>query len=184
MRLSLRFILPLLLVLGVVAYSVVPLVDSLTLKWFTRDLESRSKLLASTMEVPLADLVVSRSRTKIFAYFHKVIQDERLYALGFCDTQQRLLYQTLTYPDQLSCESLAHLAPGSSEVVDFAQGPLHVVVATIQSGGKAQGRLMLVHDMSFVHQRSTDKNRVPAGLPFTSLSTQRNTSLKPLWRAS
>ena len=38
MRLSLRFILPLLLVLGVVAYSVVPLVDSLTLKWFTRDL--------------------------------------------------------------------------------------------------------------------------------------------------
>ena len=90
MRLSLRFILPLLLVLGVVAYSVVPLVDSLTLKWFTRDLESRSKLLASTMEVPLADLVVSRSRTKIFAYFHKVIQDERLYALGFCDTQQRL----------------------------------------------------------------------------------------------
>ncbi len=156
MRLSLRFILPLLLVLGVVAYSVVPLVDSLTLKWFTRDLESRSKLLASTMEVPLADLVVSRSRTKIFAYFHKVIQDERLYALGFCDTQQRLLYQTLTYPDQLSCESLAHLAPGSSEVVEFAQGPLHVVVATIQSGGKVQGRLMLVHDMSFVHQRSTD----------------------------
>ena len=146
MRLSLRFILPLLLVLGVVAYSVVPLVDSLTLKWFTRDLESRSKLLASTMEVPLADLVVSRSRTKIFAYFHKVIQDERLYALGFCDMQQRLLYQTLTYPDQLSCESLAHLAPGSSEVVEFAQGPLHVVVATIQSAGKAQGRLMLVHD--------------------------------------
>ncbi|MCC2642664.1 MAG: otsA1 [Nitrospira sp.] len=156
MRLSLRFILPLLLVLGVVAYSVVPLVDSLTLKWFTRDLESRSKLLASTMEVPLSDLVASRSRTKIFAYFHKVIQDERLYALGFCDAQQRLLYQTLTYPDRLSCESLAHLAPGSSEVVNFAQGPLHVVVATIQSGGKVHGRLMLVHDMSFVHQRSTD----------------------------
>jgi hypothetical protein len=43
MGISLRFILPLLLVLGVVAYSVVPLVDSLTLKWFTRDLESRSR---------------------------------------------------------------------------------------------------------------------------------------------
>ena len=139
MRLSLRFILPLLLVLGMVAYTVVPLVDSLTLKWFTRDLESRSKLLASTMEVPLSDLVATRSRAKIFAYFHKVIQDERLYALGFCDMQQRLLYQTLTYPDQLSCESLAHLTPGSSEVVEFAQGPLHVVVATIQSGGKSRG---------------------------------------------
>ena len=31
-----------------------------------------------------------------------------------------------------------------------------MVVATIQSDGKVQGRLMLVHDMSFVHQRSTD----------------------------
>ena len=83
MRLSLRFILPLLLVLGVVAYSVVPLVDSLTLKWFTRDLESRSKLLASTMEVPLADLVVSRSRTKIFAYFQSPNQSCYCACVGF-----------------------------------------------------------------------------------------------------
>jgi trehalose 6-phosphate synthase len=156
MRLSLRFILPLLLVLGAVAYGVVPLVDSLTLKWFTRDLESRSRLLASTMEAPLAELVASRSRTKIFAYFHKVIQDERLYALGFCDTQNRLLYQTLTYPDELSCESLSQLPAGTSQVVNLPQGPLHVVAATIQAAGKAHGRLMLVHDMSFVHQRSAD----------------------------
>ena len=69
MRLSLRFILPLLLVLGAVAYSVVPLVDSLTLKWFTRDLESRSKLLASTMEVPLSDLVADQVAHQDFRVF-------------------------------------------------------------------------------------------------------------------
>ena len=67
MRLSLRFILPLVLVLGVVAYSVVPLVDALTLKWFTRDLEIRSKLLASTMEVPLSDLVATKSTRQRFS---------------------------------------------------------------------------------------------------------------------
>ena len=122
MRLSLRFVLPLLIVLALVAYGVVPLVDALTLKWFTRDLESRSKLLASTMEVPLAELVATKAKAKIFTYFHKVIQDERLYALGFCDLQDRLLYQTLTFPDQLSCESLGHLSPGSSEVVKLPQG--------------------------------------------------------------
>ncbi len=112
MRLSLRFVLPLLIVLGLVAYAVIPLVDALTLKWFTRDLDSRSKLLASTMEVPLAELVAVKAKAKIFTYFHKVIQDERLYALGFCDLQDRLLYQTLTFPDQLSCESLGHLSAG------------------------------------------------------------------------
>jgi trehalose 6-phosphate synthase len=156
MRLSLRFVLPLLIVLALVAYGVVPLVDALTLKWFTRDLESRSKLLASTMEVPLAELVATKAKAKIFTYFHKVIQDERLYALGFCDLQDRLLYQTLTFPDQLSCESLGHLSPGSSEVVKLPQGPLHVMSSTIQFSGRPTGRLMLVHDMSFVHQRSTD----------------------------
>src|SRR5688500_7888341 len=151
MRLSLRFVLPLLMVLGLVAYAVIPLVDALTLKWFTRDLDSRSKLLASTMEVPLAELVAVKAKAKIFTYFHKVIQDERLYALGFCDLQDRLLYQTLTFPDQLSCESLGHLSPGSSEVVNFPQGPLHVMSSTIQFSGRPAGRLMLVHDMSFVH---------------------------------
>ena len=36
------------------------------------------------------------------------------------------------------------------------QGPLHVMSSTIQFSGRPTGRLMLVHDMSFVHQRSTD----------------------------
>ena len=62
MRLSLRFVLPLLVVLGLVAYAIVPLVDALTLKWFTRDLESRSRLMASTMEAPLAELMSYQSR--------------------------------------------------------------------------------------------------------------------------
>ncbi|HZC67591.1 MAG TPA: trehalose-6-phosphate synthase, partial [Nitrospirales bacterium] len=91
MRLSLRFILPLALVLALIAYAVVPLVDALTFKWFVRDLESRSKLVASTMEAPLAELVTSKSKAKILAYFRRIIQDERLYALGFCDLQNNLL---------------------------------------------------------------------------------------------
>ncbi len=44
MRFSLRFLLPLALVLAGLAYAVIPLVDMLTLKWFMRDLELRYKL--------------------------------------------------------------------------------------------------------------------------------------------
>ena len=50
MRLSLRFLLPLALVLAGLAYAVIPLVDTLTLKWFVRDLELRSQLIAGMME--------------------------------------------------------------------------------------------------------------------------------------
>lgn len=39
MRVSLRLVIPLLLALAAIAYAVLPLVDKLTLRWFTRDLE-------------------------------------------------------------------------------------------------------------------------------------------------
>ena len=50
MRLSLRFLLPLALVLAGLAYAVIPLVDTLTLKWFVRDLEIRSELIGRMVE--------------------------------------------------------------------------------------------------------------------------------------
>lgn len=156
MRLSLRFLLPLAVVLAGIAYAVIPLVDTLTLKWFVRDLDIRSKLTARTMEAPLAELVTSESKRKILSYFHRIIQDERLYALGFCDSQNSLLYKTQTYPDEISCEGAASLAPGSAEVFKLSHGLVHVAAASIEAEGRTVGRLMLVHDMSFVQRRSAD----------------------------
>ena len=48
MRLSLRFLVPLILALALLAYFVVPQVDALTLRWFVRDLDSRAQLAAAT----------------------------------------------------------------------------------------------------------------------------------------
>jgi trehalose-6-phosphate synthase len=159
MRLSLRFILPLVLVLAGIAYAVVPLVDALTLKWFVHDLEKRSKLIASTMEAPLADLVTTESKGKILRYFHRIIRDERLFAIGFCDLHNRLLYKTQTYPNEISCEGAASLRPDSSEVFKLSRGPVHVAAISVEAEGQPVGRLMLMHDMSFVQQRSTDTKR-------------------------
>ena len=116
LALSLRFVLPLVIVLAVIAYGVVPLVDSLQLKWFVRDLDMRSKLMVNTMEGPLADLLVSNSRGKILAYFTRIIQDERLYALGFCNLDHLLLYETQAYPQDVTCKDTLNLPSNSSAV--------------------------------------------------------------------
>src|SRR5678809_30058 len=97
MRLSLRFLFPLALVLAALAYAVIPLVDSLTLKWFVKDLEIRAELVGRMVEGPLGDLLVSESKTKLAAYFNRIIQDERLFAIGFCDRNNRLLYLSLIH---------------------------------------------------------------------------------------
>src|SRR5438093_12180169 len=122
MRLSLRFILPLTVVLALIAYAVVPLVDTLTFKWFVRDLDMRSKLIASTMEAPLAELVPTESRGKILAYFHRITRDERLFAIGFCELHGRLLYKTQTFPTEITCEGATSLKPDSSEVFKLSRG--------------------------------------------------------------
>ena len=156
MNLSLRFVLPLAFVLALIAYGVIPLVDSLTLKWFVRDLEIRANLMVSTMEGPLSELLASNSKDKIHAYFTRIMQDERLYALGFCDLNNHLLYKTQTYPDGVTCESTASLMPDSFTVLKLSRGPLHMVSASIESKGHSVGRLLLLHDMSFIQQRSSD----------------------------
>ncbi len=156
MRLALRFILPLLFVLGLIAYFVTPLVDSLTLQWFRRDLDIRSRLISNTIQDSVADLIRSDSKARINALFNHAIQDERLYALGYCDLNNQLKFKTETFPEELKCSTGSESASG---IVQFASGSLHVARFPMASNGLAIGDLVLVHDMSFVEKRSADTQR-------------------------
>jgi trehalose 6-phosphate synthase len=160
MRLSLRFILPLAITLAAIAYAVVPLVDRLTLQWFVRDLDIRTSLITRTIQEPLGDLVREGSRAKILRYFDRLIQDERLFAVGFCDPQRRLLYKTVTFPSSHTCTGRP---PNPMEVegrvVNLERGPVHVVDYDLEADGKSYGHLVLVHDMSFVQRRSDDTKK-------------------------
>lgn len=156
MRLSLRFMLPLALVLAGLAYAVIPLVDTLTVKWFVRDLEIRSQLIAGMMEGPLTDLVASDSKAKLNAYFQRVIRDERLFAIGFCNAENQLAYQTQTYPDSIPCSGTTAVKAGQTALFRLAQGTVHVSAVGVEADGRPLGRLMLVHDMSWIERRSSD----------------------------
>ncbi len=102
MRLSLRFIVPLMLALAAIAYAVVPLVDSLTLRWFVRDLEIRSNLIASTVQEPLEEMIRTGSRSRMLQFFTSISRDERLYAMGFCDSPASQPLATTTLPPEVS----------------------------------------------------------------------------------
>jgi trehalose 6-phosphate synthase len=156
MRLSLRFLLPLALVLAGLAYAVIPLVDTLTLKWFMRDLELRSQLIAGMMEGPLTELLASESKAKLSAYFQRITKDERLFAIGFCDQNNHLTYKTETYPDSIPCAGPTAVNAGQTALVQLKQGPVHVSAVGIEANDRSLGRLMLVHDMSWVERRSSD----------------------------
>ncbi len=106
MRLSLRFVIPLLLALGVFAYIAVPMTDALMLRWFVRDLDIRSNLIASTVEEPLSGLILTGSTPRLAGYFNRMLLDERLYAVGLCVDRQAEPIATGQFPPEIRCASL------------------------------------------------------------------------------
>src|SRR5262245_50726783 len=107
MRLTLRFLVPLLVALALFAYAAVPLVDTLTTRWFVRDLDTRSNLIANTVQEPLEQMIKSGANSRILAFFQRLTSDERLYAVGLCLSPTSMPIATAAFPNELRCASLA-----------------------------------------------------------------------------
>src|SRR5687768_13266496 len=179
MRLSLRFIIPLVLVLAALAYSVMPLVDKLTVRWFVRDLNLRANLVANTIDGPLQALVAAADTPAVRRFFSRITQDERMYAIGVCPGVSNEPIATETLPSEITCANLITYSDPGGTLISLARGSLLVSVHpltpitsppimvvdtlgdTIITAGinHPTGHLVLVHDMSFVQRRSQESKQ-------------------------
>jgi len=159
MKLSLRFVLPLMLVLAAIAYATAPLVDRLTLRWFVKDLDIRSALIANTIQEPLQELLAADRKTKAVEFFNRITRDERLYAIGYCASPAGTALASRSLPDEIHCHDLESWLGTGEHLVQIAKGPLHVAVKPMESEAAPAGRLVLVHDMSFIARRSEETKR-------------------------
>jgi trehalose 6-phosphate synthase len=160
MPISLRFVLPLALALAAIAYAVVPVVDRLTLQWFVRDLDARGALIAKTAQEPLVELMRDPrgAKQRVLRYFERILQGERIYALGFCDRTGKLLYATPAFPSAVRCNA-SDSADERNVVLRLSDGPLHASFNPIVNDSSLLGDLVIVHDMSFVERRSADTKK-------------------------
>jgi len=164
MRLSFRFVVPLAIALGVIAYNVVPLVDDLTLKWFVRDLDIRTKLIASAAQEPLVELLTDSTRDKVRlqrlqTLLNRMLQDERLFAIGYCDAAGTLVYQTLSFPREIGCRASGQAFEEAGHMVKQRAGALYVATSPVIVEEKRLGEMLIVHDMSFIERRSADTKK-------------------------
>src|ERR1041385_3153809 len=159
MRLSLRFLIPLLLALAGFAYLAVPVADGLTARWFMRDLEGRSALIASAVQEPLREMIATGNRSRMLQFFTQVTRDERFYAMGFCPSGEGPPLATPTLPPEIRCNELDKLSEKSGHLLKSADGPLLVSVQPIVTDSGAAGSLVLVHDMGFVERRREKPRR-------------------------
>ncbi|MBS1190067.1 MAG: Alpha,alpha-trehalose-phosphate synthase (UDP-forming) [Rhodocyclaceae bacterium] len=159
MPLALRFILPLLIVLAAFAYAVMPVVDKLTMRWFVRDLDVRATLIATTVQVPLEDELATRSAVRINDFLNRISRDERLFAVGYCPAPASRAVASRYFPAEIHCSDLSLWEGENGQLLDTPSGPLHVSVKPLITADAPDGRLVLVHDMSFFARRSEETRR-------------------------
>jgi trehalose-6-phosphate synthase len=202
LRLQLRFLLPLIATLAAAAYLAVPLLDQVTLRWFSRDLNSRGVLVANALSDSVSDAVQSNRLPRLRQLFDRAAQDERLFAIGLCSPEGQLLQATDRFPVGLTCAAALELVRQAEPRLGLAGGAVHVSVhdvigqrpappapaagvdadAVAIPGDAASapvvesaaapaplapervGRLVLVHDLSFIDRRSQDTRRYLIGL--------------------
>jgi hypothetical protein len=200
-RLQLRFLLPLVVTLIAAAYLAAPLMDQVTLRWFSRDLNSRGALVANALSDSLAEALISNKAPRLQPLFDRTSQDERLFAIGLCDPDGKLLQKTERFPRSLSCVDVMELAHRAEPTLALTGGQVLVGVHSVMghrpapprvtehplalevlpdealAGLEAQppaeviqltpvllGRLVLLHDLSFIDRRSQDTRRYLIGL--------------------
>jgi len=180
-RLQMRFLAPLFLTLVAAAYLAVPLMDQVTLRWFSRDLNIRGVLLANALSDSIAAALTEGRSARLQPLLQRTALDERLYAVALCSPQGERLQQTDRYPPGLDCTRALEVAREAEPRFELSGGPVHVGVHPVMgapaaanegdasAGGTSPeapllGRLVLLHDLSFIERRSQDTRRYLIGL--------------------
>ena len=128
-HLQLRFLVPLLITLVAVAYIAVPLMDQVTLRWFSRDLSSRGALVAKALSEPVAEAIASGRLNRLQPLFDRTSEGERLFGIGLCGPDGRLVQSTSRFPDrQLSCATALEVAATADSRLELPGGTVHVSV--------------------------------------------------------
>ena len=158
-RLQLRFLLPLVTTLVVAAYLALPLMDRLTWRWFSRDMNMRGALIANTLAGSIAELPRELRSERLGGLFERVIRDERLFATGLCSADGALLRHTANFPASLDCARARALAASPDPRLQLEGGPVHVGIHPIQATSERDDTLVVLHDVSYIEHRSQDTRR-------------------------
>ena len=176
MKLILKFVIPLIIVLGIIGAMMVPVLDLVTQRWLIKDLELRSQLVTNTLQESLQPLLLTKGRerkSKIQTLLDKVAQDERILAMGYCNADNVLEFKTVLFPADLTCQDIpadpqaAGDSPSPLMTRDLKGGRFNITAATlamplVEAEGASSpaaiklGRLIIVHDLSVAGRRVDD----------------------------
>jgi alpha,alpha-trehalose-phosphate synthase [UDP-forming] len=159
LRLQLRFLVPLLLTLGLAAYLALPLMDQLTLRWFSRDLNLRGELVSNALSETVIEATATSSTERLQTVLDRTAKDERIVGIALCSPSGELVRRTDAYPADLACRAMKSVSSATPPVLQIDGGPVHVGLHPVANEFGPVADLVLLHDLSFIERRSQDTRK-------------------------
>jgi len=153
MKFVLRFVVPAALILVLLMTAVAPLIERFTQRWFEGDLRIRSQLIANALRDDVEEYIQSPRQDKLERSFLRITRDERLDAIGLCNSRNQLIAASNLFPSKAGCEP-AHLTDSTGKVLLLEGKEYYIFNAAVSVSGGEHYRLVLIHDFGFVIQRS------------------------------
>lgn len=140
---SVRFLMLLLLGLGLLSLVATLAVQNTLRRWFAKDLGLRAQLAYSGARASLLDRW-SRPE-ELRAVLTDLCRDERILAAAACDPSGAFVAQTAAYPPALGCTVTESAVQKSST---------HVSRFALRAADRELGTILLLHDLSFMERRT------------------------------
>ncbi len=148
-----RFAIPTFVAIAAAAWIAAPHVESILTEWFGTDIALRARLVMSSIEDPLAELVEKHSPTRLKQFLSKVTADERLLGVLVCRPDGKPIFATEAVPAQVSCALAVGDQGPANQIIHTPKGSVHVARFDSATSGGPPFRTLIVHDLSFVDRR-------------------------------
>jgi trehalose 6-phosphate synthase len=161
---AVRFLLALILGLGLLTWGATVLVQRTTRNWFERDIALRARLATASARETLASRWSADRSRELRNALVDFTHDERIMGAAACSPDFKLLAATPDFPEQFRCPRLeSRIPPVPEETTESGSiwesteelpgGNVHVSAFPMSAGDRHLGVLVLVHDLSFVERR-------------------------------
>ncbi|MES1196445.1 MAG: trehalose-6-phosphate synthase, partial [Steroidobacter sp.] len=160
-----RYGIPSLLAIILIAYLGVPFVNHLVTGGFREDVELRASLIANASEERLGALVEKNNIASLKEYLSRLTADERLLAVLLCHEDGTLIYKTDLTPAAVNCKLSPPQKNRNNWVMQLSSGSVEVSQFNLNTTSALPFTLLLIHDLSYLdHRQSTARNYVFAAV--------------------
>ena len=147
---NVRFLLPLVVFLILVALFCVTALDRYTTAWFRKDIDIRAKLISNTMHTFFTNALNKNDDiVTVEKVLNRVTKDERLYAVILCNASGERKFESSEAPKQITCQPLSETKEAEILTVKYNDSNLRIFREPLELGSA-----IIVHDMKFASERT------------------------------